>query len=214
MKTKNYIILSLVLLITIIGLIYFLTLKGEKYTLEVTPEEKIVFSENFDELSLTENWEVIGNWEIIQSEEAYSPPNLLRSDGGIIFSLPGENWKDYSVKIKGRLIKKEWGYGLIFRAQKTETFYKFYSCQYDPGAGGIVLNKEINGKEITLQAVEFDTGTEWHTLKVEVRGNEFKCYVDDNLVITATDDELTQGKIGIETWGTEAYFDDVIVKLL
>lgn len=167
-----------------------------------------LFSESFEK-----DWEVVsGKWELVRNDDAYSPPNVLKTDSGRIFTAGGENWEDYIAEIKGRLLKKEWGYGLMFRVQKTETFYRFYSCQYDPGAGGIVLNKEGDGGEVTLQGVKFDTDTEWHTLKVEVKGSEFKCYVDDELMITAADDEFTQGKVGIEVWGTETYFDDIVVK--
>ena len=172
------------------------------------------FLDNFDEFELADNWETPRTWEISQSDDARSAPNLLKTEEGKMVSIGGDEWGDYIFEVKGKILQGGLGYGLMFRTQKTETFYKYYSCQYDPGFGGILLTKKSNGQETALDVVEYATDSEWHIIKIEAVVNEFKCYVDGELVATATDDDFTYGKLGIELWGAEAYFDDVIVTSL
>jgi hypothetical protein len=48
-------------------------------------------------------------------------------------------------------------------------------------------------------------------MKVEAKGNEFKCYLDNNLIVTVTDKDemLSEGKVGLKLWEpVGAYFDD------
>jgi hypothetical protein len=207
-KVKVGAILALFCVIGIIAILYFyLTLPEQTVT--------YIFSQNFDKIPpgdvLPEyvKWGKI-NTTVIQTQEAPSPPNILAVSGHGIILLPLTNLTDYTFEIKGRLLRREWGYGIIFRVTPTDTFYKFYSCQYDPGSGDIGLYKKFNGNEMPLAKTDFNTDVNWHTIKVEVKGNEFKCYVDGTLVLKAIDNEYGYGAVGIEIWnGIEAYFDDV-----
>jgi hypothetical protein len=49
----------------------------------------------------------------------------------------------------------------------------------------------------------------WYQLKVELSESNFKCYIDDTLVIEASDSALVQGRIGLRTKQCSAHFDDV-----
>jgi hypothetical protein len=205
-KIKIYVIFALFCL-TIVAAISYL----------IIPKQIVVdiFSQNFDKYPLGATLPEYVKWgkintTIIQTQEASSSPNVLAVNGQGIILLPPTNLTDYIFEIRGKLLRKEWGYGIIFRVTPTDTFYKFYSCQYDPGSGGVGLYKKFNGNETPLARTNFNTNVNWHTIKVEVKGNEFKCYVDDTLVLKASDDEYGYGAVGIEVWNNiEAYFDDV-----
>jgi iron complex outermembrane receptor protein len=58
------------------------------------------------------------------------------------------------------------------------------------------------------------TSQEWHEIKVEARGDEFKCYYDGQLKFSAKDSTFKDaGKIGLWTKADSViYFDDLAVK--
>ena len=60
------------------------------------------------------------------------------------------------------------------------------------------------------------TPNAWHELKVEARGNEFKCFYDGQLKFTAKDDTSKDaGKIGLCTKADSViHFDDLTVENL
>jgi hypothetical protein len=60
------------------------------------------------------------------------------------------------------------------------------------------------------------TSQEWHEIKVEARGGEFKCYYDGQLKFSAKDSTFKDaGKIGLWTKADSViYFDDLAVKEL
>jgi hypothetical protein len=74
-------------------------------------------------------------------------------------------------------------------------------------------------KHLEKAGVEYD---EWHVLRVEVRGNNIKCYVDDELAIDYTDEEgsvFLKGTVGIYAYGSPPRYavikyDDVLVEPL
>ena len=50
-----------------------------------------------------------------------------------------------------------------------------------------------------------------YVLRVEVTGDNFKCYIDDKLEMEFNDKSFTKGAIGVGTFNTGGYFDDVSV---
>ena len=54
----------------------------------------------------------------------------------------------------------------------------------------------------------------WHDFKIEVKGNEIKCFVDDleTPVVSITDDTFSHGSVGFKTYKAVAYFDDLKVE--
>jgi hypothetical protein len=74
-------------------------------------------------------------------------------------------------------------------------------------------------KHLEKAGVEYN---EWHVLRVEVRGNNIKCYVDDELAIDYTDREgsvFLKGTVGIYAYGSPPRYavikyDDVLVEPL
>jgi iron complex outermembrane receptor protein len=73
----------------------------------------------------------------------------------------------------------------------------------------------VNGRRIQFAGANFKvTSHEWHEIKVEARGDEFKCYYDGQLKYSAKDSTFKDaGKIGVWTKADSViYFDDLTVK--
>jgi hypothetical protein len=57
------------------------------------------------------------------------------------------------------------------------------------------------GGEITLNV--------WHDVRLEAQGSSLKVYLDNQLLLSATDGSLTSGSIGLLNCSGPVYFDDV-----
>ncbi|WP_281884835.1 chondroitinase-B domain-containing protein [Paenibacillus sp. YYML68] len=135
------------------------------------------------------------------------------------------SWTDYEVSAKAtmtgiptsssarvgvaaRYTDKNNYYGLIIRRSQTKD--------------DVLLTRRVSNSETTLQTVmmtdAIDT-SKVYELRLVVKGTSLEGYVDGQLVVSATDSELTQGSIGLYVnnnaagyAGQSALFDDVIVK--
>lgn len=74
------------------------------------------------------------------------------------------------------------------------------------------LYRVVNGRRIQFAGANFKVSSQaWHEIKVEARGEEFKCYYDGQLKITAKDSTFKEaGKVGLWTKADSViYFDDL-----
>jgi hypothetical protein len=78
----------------------------------------------------------------------------------------------------------------------------------------VQLKKKYLGVTTTLQIVSFtmDPGV-WHALRLQVDGTSIKGYIDDSLVVSATDPDLTSGQPRLAGNNVDVKFDDVVVSL-
>lgn len=126
-----------------------------------------------------------------------------------------ENWQDYTFEAKVRI--EEGGelapiIGIFFRVTEKSPTGDYYLFRLDAraseGPGLIKAPNEIiqinNGQPAEI-------GKDY-LLKIEVEGQNIKCYVDGELEIDVEDDSFQQGAIGVGTFNAEGYFDDVRVE--
>ncbi|HHT9154858.1 MAG TPA: hypothetical protein ACFYD5_03495, partial [Candidatus Tripitaka sp. YC43] len=73
-----------------------------------------------------------------------------------------------------------------------------------------------NGKRKKIAWADVKVSSrEWHTLKVEYKGDSIKGYYDDKLLIDVKDDAYKTGNVGLWTKADSVtYFDDIIVESL
>ncbi len=97
--------------------------------------------------------------------------------------------------------------GIAFRAQNHDNLYLFRVS-----ASTAELFKRVNGTYTSLGSTPFvpSLGT-WYSLKVIAIGDTIRAYIDDALMVTATDSEFETGKLGLRTHATEAFFDNTCV---
>ena len=87
--------------------------------------------------------------------------------------------------------------GLVFHADGKDKHYGFY-----PSAGKLRLSR-FEGPDVFSwtvleeKASEHYQGGQWNELKVRIEQDKLLCYVNDHLVIEATDKVLSGGKVGL-----------------
>jgi len=125
-----------------------------------------------------------------------------------------EDWEEYTVEAKVRI--EEGGdlapiIGIFFRVTEKSEDGDYYLFRLDQRASeGPGLIKAPNATVIINNNKPAEIGRDY-ILKVEVKGDEIKCYVDGELEIEVQDDSFPQGAIGVGTFNAEGHFDDVTV---
>lgn len=158
-----------------------------------------------------EGWKVAnGKWEVTGGV-------YKLSRGGIAeHSLVGEaNWDDYTIEAKIRIDAHHWA-GLVFRAKSEMEYYVYYFNVPDNKtelwrhkAGG--WGSRDNLAQIpAVGGVNIKNG-EWIDMKVEVEGNTFKLYINDEFQKENSDSVYKTGQVGMWAWETGASFDDFTV---
>ena len=124
------------------------------------------------------------------------------------------NTSDYVVTITGVTMTQGDGYGIMFRLQDYDGNPNGYIFQLDPGLHGLVFRKWVNGWEVwqPLSYIKIED-YEWYNtprdVTIKVEGNMMSAYIDQELVLTATDDTYDAGGAGLRTWdSTNVCFDD------
>ncbi len=208
-------ILALVALVTVLGLSTMGTSVADVFcrTAAAIGAKEVCSEGCQDGLDNLDGWDT--NWGKFEAKEG----KMCNSGGwgSTMNRCSGElPTNDYNIKLEGTNLERGNGYGVWFRASKNDRGrQEGYIFQYDPGyAGGAFLfRKWINGRETRPFAGKidrnFDFHGEDHDVEVVVEGNVFKAYIDDKLVLEATDDTYTSGQAGLRTWdGTAVCLDD------
>jgi alpha-L-arabinofuranosidase len=99
-------------------------------------------------------------------------------------------WADYTYTVKARKISGPEGFLVLFHTQDRRT-YSFWNV----GGWGntrTALQKTEDGSNTEFgpsQPVTVQTG-KWYDIRIEVKGHDIKCYLDDKLVTQATESSL------------------------
>ena len=164
-----------------------------------------------------------GRWEIKKDDSAPSKPNVLAqtSQDKTDYRFPlaiaeGTNFKDFSLSVKFKTISGEvdQGAGLVFRLQDSNSYYVVRANALE---NNYRLYRVVGGRRVQFAGSNFKvTPDAWHEMKVEARGDDFRCYYDGELKITTRDATFkNSGKIGLWTKADSViYFDDLSVQEL
>ena len=163
----------------------------------------------------------VGRWSVIPDHSAPSPPNVLAqiSTDSTDYRFPlaiadDTNYKDLALAVKFKAIsgKVDQGAGLVFRLEDPDNYYVARANALEDN---FRLYHVIKGRRVQFAGADFKvTPNTWHEIKVEARGNEFKCFYDGKLKFTAKDDTFKDaGKIGLWTKADSViHFDDLTVE--
>ncbi len=162
----------------------------------------------------------IGHWEVRADSTAPSPPNVLAqtSQDKTDYRFPlaiaeGTSYKDLALSVKFKAVsgKVDQGAGLVFRLRDKDNYYIVRANALEDN---FRLYHVVNGRRVQFAGINFKVSSQaWHEIKVEARGDEFKCYYDGQLRITAKDSTFKDaGRIGLWTKADSViYFDDLTV---
>jgi hypothetical protein len=165
------------------------------------PDKKVYVSDTFQDLSQWKSiygkneWEVKDGWLYADSHGDQRLMNTAR--------LPD----DYTVTLEQVQLLDGNGYGIMFRLSPSGSSYSGYSFQVDPGYGHKLIFRRYdkNGYELGKPIAVGDAPAAFgwnsvHKISVSVKGDTFKAYIDDRLVLTAQDSTYLSGGVGLRTW--------------
>ncbi len=162
-----------------------------------------------------------GEWVVVTDPSAPSPPNVLAqtSQDKTDYRFPlaiadGTSYKDLALSVRFKTVSGtvDQGAGLVFRLKDKDNYYVVRANALEDN---FRLYHVVNGRRVQFAGANLKvTSGVWHEIKVEARQNEFKCYYDGQLRITAKDNTFTEaGKFGLWTKADSViHFDDLAVK--
>ncbi len=140
----------------------------------------IVFQDDFS--SLKNEWGKNKEWEIINGVAKLD--SLKKSDSRL--AIYSKEWEAFTITVKGKKVLGNDGLYLGFSAKDENSYYEFIVGGF--GNTRTVLKKSgVDGgvvaecKESDFESLPTDQVVE---LKVELKGNKIKCYVDNKLLIS------------------------------
>ncbi|MBS0265017.1 MAG: hypothetical protein JSS02_23995 [Planctomycetes bacterium] len=102
---------------------------------------------------------------------------------------------ELSVRLKAVAGTVDQGGGLVWRAKNAKTYY---IARYNPLEDSFRVYKVVDGKRWQLGSVKAPGNTEWHELRVTMKGSKIDCYLDEKLHLEADDSSIRgYGRIGL-----------------
>src|SRR5829696_9038808 len=144
-----------------------------------------------------------GTWEVRAEADAPSKPNAL-AQAAMGEDFPAVRlgttvYTDLSARVRFKPVsgKDDQAAGIIFRVQDRDNYYIVRANALEDN---VIFFRYAGGARSTLKegSVKVPAG-QWHELKVEVEGNRFRGYLNDQLVAEATDDAYPVGGVGLWT---------------
>jgi hypothetical protein len=171
-----------------------------------------LYFDDFSDATLTNSqWTVTsGSWAV--NDGYYS---MSGAPGVFAETHTGSaSWSDYTVETQVRYVSGQYGGALAARLDPdTGTRYAFVLYPNDEGPNVAALVKFTSWQDfILLDEVTVPIGTDWHTIKMALDGDQIKCYYDDDLVVNVVDSSFTNGLVSFESFGDSVnQFDSVSV---
>ncbi len=158
-----------------------------------------------------------GNWAVRAESDAPSSPNALCQTGNADYpalSLSDKVYSDLTVTTRFKPISgnSDRAAGIIFRIQDKDNYYILRANALEDNVN---IYKYVGGWRRAIQesSAKVPSGT-WQELRVEVKGNHIRGFLNGKLVVQATDDTFKAGKIGLWTKADSVTcFDNVQFKL-
>ncbi|MHC4474523.1 MAG: right-handed parallel beta-helix repeat-containing protein [Planctomycetota bacterium] len=149
--------------------------------------------------------------EMIQSSNIYTEPTSdERFLGTYALCRHQMHWGDYEVTVSMKALDDE-RMGVMFRYVDPNNYYRFAWNGTSPDRR---LVKMEDGSVTTLQQDNSSyVVDQWYQLKIAVRRENLKVFVDDVPVFDVNDGNFSSGAIALYCWGNRGtYFDDIEVK--
>ena len=159
-----------------------------------------------------------GDWAVRAESDAPSSPNALCQTGYANYpalSLSENVYGDVTVATRFKPISgsSDRAAGIIFRIQDKDNYYILRANALEDNVN---IYKYVGGWRRAIQesTAKVPSGT-WQELRVEVKGNHIRCFLNSKLVVEATDDTFKAGKIGLWTKADSVTcFDNVQVNMV
>ncbi len=157
-------------------------------------------------------WKVTAD-DTAPSKTGYVLAQTAVGPGGLfnLCIINDSNFKDVEASVSFKAVKgdSDQGGGIVWRYQDANNYYV---ARMNPLEDNYRLYHVIAGKRVQFagkEGIKIPAG-EWHTLKIEMKGDEIECYLDGKKELEARDNTITKsGKVGLWTKAdAQSYFDD------
>jgi hypothetical protein len=169
--------------------------------------------EDFED-GVADDWAVqavIGNWSVVANHVYHTVYTEGVSTSTAKSYVGAPTWTDYSFEAKVKPISGT--YAMLMTRWQDEDNYYLMALRLNNGK--VEVKRMTPTGSIGLGSVNANiTAGEWYLAKFEVEGDQLRCYIDGELILTLTDDVLTWGEVGVGTLRANADFDDVLVTSL
>lgn len=161
-----------------------------------------------------------GQWSVVAdgSNRALAQTNTTKDDRRFSMAVVKEaSFTDLRLSVKARPVSGEidQAAGLVWRLQDDKNYYLVRTNALEKN---IRLYRVVNGNRIKFagrEEIMLKAG-EWHTIRVEHRGDKIAVYLNDNKMFDAEDRTFDKaGKVGV--WikaDSVTWFDDLTVEEL
>jgi hypothetical protein len=154
-----------------------------------------------------------GTWSIRAEGDAPTGPNALCQTASARYPamvLSDKIYTDVTVSTRFKPVSgsEDRAAGIIFRVQDQDNFYILRANALEDNVN---IYKYVNGSRHAIEegSAKVVSG-QWQELRVEVKGNDIRGYLNGKLVVEAHDGTFTAGKIGLWTKADSVTcFDDV-----
>ncbi|HEY6873928.1 MAG TPA: family 16 glycoside hydrolase [Geobacteraceae bacterium] len=143
-----------------------------------------------------------GKWEVRAEADAPSRPNALCQTGTAQYpalSLGDRIFADVVVSTGFKPVSgsEDRAAGIIFRIQDRDNYYILRANALEDNVN---IYKYAGGRRSVIQegSAKVPSGT-WQELRVEVKGNTIRGFLNGKLVVEARDDTFRAGKVGLWT---------------
>ncbi len=150
-----------------------------------------------------------------QSNDIYG--KVLELKGRLVTASPGATWQDYSVEMEFKVFNagEHEGPAILFRVQDSDNYY-LLATNTQPTGTNYILSKVVSGTKSELKQRSSNKRIDddvWHTIKLDIQGENFNVYVDgSNIMETTLDGTFATGGIGLMTHPfSNILFDNIVV---
>jgi hypothetical protein len=142
-------------------------------------------------------------WSIEKDDTAPSKPNVLKQSGVATYPVclkDDTNLKDGFVEVKFKPIsgKKDQAGGLVWRARDANNYYVARANALEDN---VTIYHTIKGRRTEKKRTKMKVASnQWHTLRVDFRGNHFTVTFDGKKAIEWDDETFKEaGEVGVWT---------------
>lgn len=177
---------------------------------------KTLYENKFETGNLSDWTDGGGKWEIVDADgnKVIKQTNVESYANSL--HVGDISWSDYTYTLRAKKLSGAEGFIVPFAVQDKEN-YLHYNLGGFANSRSLV-ERAVDGTKTTVASSDTKINSnEWYDIKIEVKDNQFKCYLNGELdcegeipksigKVNAFD-----GKVGLGTWTTVAEYDDIKV---
>jgi 3-keto-disaccharide hydrolase len=142
-------------------------------------------------------------WAVVADDTAPSKPNVLKQSGQATYPVcikDDTSLKDGFVEVKFKPIsgREDQAGGLIWRAKDVNNYY---IARANALENNVTIYDTVNGRRTERKRARMTVAVnQWHTLRVDFRGNQFSVAFDGKKALEWNDETFKDaGKVGVWT---------------